>query len=293
MAVASFFGVSGKAALACIALAIPCVAISGSIQKFTGTTTILPIGSDVDSSRTGNSESLVKRDFGGGTWTSSALAESDGNLEVGVSATRSLFTGKADADSSLFLDQRFEKGDPRIGGVRFTVQPGEILFSGFPGDFDGVLDIALGASINKVLVNEYVFRLEVKKTNTGIDINSGSTDTALVHLSEVLSGSGGLFGVRTAGFTDVLIITPAIFPGDLVSISYSMDARTDLNPLDGNFIFSAKLGDPLDTLGGGALSFIPPPIPEPSSAWQMVIGLCAFTVLGRRLRGHRRTLRGP
>lgn len=282
MRIASFVRVSSKAVLACIALAIPCAATSGQIQRLTSTFTILPIGQDADTSTTGNSESFSQTSLGGSNWTSSALAETNGNLEVGVSAARlSLFTGEAQADATLLLSQHFEQGDPRIGGVRFTVQPGEILFSGFAGGFDGFLSIVLAASINEVTVSRYNFRLEVKKTDEGIDINSGSTDTALVHLSEVVDETHGLHGVRTAGFTDVLVLPPAIFPGDLVSISYDMQAVANLTPLDGRFSFSVKLGDPLDTISDGTLSFVPPPIPEASAAWQIVIGLCALAVLGR------------
>src|SRR5262245_34424712 len=69
-ALASFVRVNGKAALAFIAFAIPCIALSGPIKKSTDTLTILPIGSDVDVSETGNSESFVERTFGGGTWKS-------------------------------------------------------------------------------------------------------------------------------------------------------------------------------------------------------------------------------
>ena len=120
--------------------------------------------------------------------------------------------------------------------------------------------------------------MEVLSTNGGIDINSGSTGTALAHLSEVLSG--GRWGVRTSGFTDVSAITPAIVPGDVVTISYDMRAQVDLQPLDARFTYSAKLGDPLDLDGGGSLELVSS-VPEPSTAWLMGLAL-ASSVCDRR-----------
>ena len=296
MTIASVFRIAGYGLLALVAFWAPTVATAGAIQTSTSTLTIIPSGADADNFTNADAESFSERLINDSTWTSSALAQVDGNLEVGVTATpRGFVNGKSQAFADLRLTQHYEAGDARIGAVRFTVQPGEILFSTelnapFQGEFDGLLFIGLSASINDVTVSDYSFRMEVKSTNGGIDINSGSTGTALVHLSEVLSG-GHQWGVRTSGFTDVLVITPAIFPGDVVTVSYDMRAEVTLHPLDGRFTYSAKIGDPLDTIGGGGVEFASS-VPEPSSAWLMTIALCAIGAHVSNQRRRRRSVVG-
>jgi len=305
MKIRSFIERCAYCVLALLASGAPSIAVSGPIKTIGSTLAIIPTASDSDSSTTGTlvkTESLAKNSFGGGDWTASALVEADGNLEVGVTSTPSFSADPAQAQafSDMVLSQHFEAGDARIGGIRFTVQPGEILFrtqlnSPLQGEFDGTLFIGLSALINNVVVNTYDFTLKVKSTNGGIDINSGSTGTALVHLTKVLSGP--VWGVRTEGFTDALAITPAIFPGDDVSISYSMRAQANVKSVDGRDSFSVKLGDPLDSLSGGGISLItqPPTIPEPSSIYLMIVGCAVIASLRvykrNALRAQQRTIR--
>ena len=281
------------ALLALFAAGKPTPAAAGAIQTTTGTQSLVPGGQDIHNYvQNADAESYVERVVHDGTYTSSALAQVNGNLEVGVTlAPRTYFQSESDAFADLELTQHYEAGDARIGGIRFTVQPGEILFTTelhapFAGEFDGQLIIGLTASINDVAVSEYSFLMGVKSTNGGIDINSGSNDIGLQHLSEVLSG--GRWGVRTSGFTDVLVITPAIFPGDVVKVAYNMEAKVNIDPLDARYTFSAKIGDPLDAISGGTIEFVSS-VPEPASEWLMAFGLFA---LGTRVPS-RRWRHGP
>lgn len=291
MTVTSIARFAAHAVLALTVAGAASISFAGPITTRTLTEAQIPGGKDVDSSSTGNSESYVEAEVGSGKWTASSLAETSGNLEVGVTTTRTYTNATAAAYADLALDRHFDTGDAVASGVRFTVQPSELLFrpgvtDPLAGGFDGVLGIDLKVQLNGRTIGGYFFQMEVKSVDGGIDITSGSSGTALVHLIEVLSGNW--WGVRLEGFSDVIALTPAIYAGDDITVLYSMSAQARVSPGDQNYSFSAKIGDPLDALGGGAIEFITesvpnPGVPEPSSAWLLVVALAA----ARRASGRR------
>ncbi len=236
---------------------------------------------DVDDSRTASAESYSEAPgVLGGKWFASALAEPDGNLEVGVdNDLPTLLRGTSRADATLFLTHRYTSGS-RIGAIEFTVQSGEILFktprketAPAVGTHAASLRIFLTAFINKVEVAEYLFSLKLVSTNGGFDIDPASTGTALVHIDHVFSGDGGVWGLTTAGFTDVLLL-PRLEPNDLLEVAYDMTARGEEHGyLDIGIGVSAKIGDPLDLQGGGVLTVPPDVIPEPSTGSLLALGI--------------------
>ena len=254
----------------------------------------------------GDSESYAELPAtGGGKWFSSALAEQTGNLEVGVSADRTLLRGRADAFANISFSQEYLSGS-KIGGIEFIVQPGEILLTTPTniqpalGTHTAFLGVNLSARINKVLVNEYAFFLELTSTNGGFDIDPSSSGTALIHLNEVLSGGGGIWGVRTEGFKDVLVL-PLPEPGDMLDIVYSMQAMGEARGLvDTGLGFSVKIGDPLDGQGNGLL-VLPPDenlpgvsVSEPGVGWLLMLVLvCVAATAGVARRSRRNPFASP
>lgn len=100
-------------ALLATGLLFPAAAFPSQIDLSAFTTTQLkPDGSgtrtDVDSSRTSSAESYVEvAGVAGSKWFSSALAEQNGNLEVGVdNDLRTFLRGTSDATADLFLSTR-------------------------------------------------------------------------------------------------------------------------------------------------------------------------------------------
>ena len=115
---------------ALVAFWAPAVAFSGSFVTSTRTDTYVPGRTDTDTFINADAESYVENTVDGGTFASSALAQLNGNLEVGVTlAPRLYFAHQSQAKANLTITQHYEAGDSRIGAVRFTVEPGEILFT--------------------------------------------------------------------------------------------------------------------------------------------------------------------
>jgi hypothetical protein len=279
-------------------LLCPAGAFAVKVDTFAATLTdVDPDGQasriDNDSSHTASAESYSEAPgIVGGKWFASALAEHDGNLEVGVDNDRATFLrGTSSADATLFLTHRYTSG-PRISAVEFTIQSGEILFTTprketapAVGTHAGSLDALLTATINKVQVAQYIFYLKLISTNGGFEIDPASSDTALVHLNQVFSGEGGVWGVKTASFTDVLLL-PALAPNDLLEITYQMRARGEVHGyVDIGIGVSAKIGDPLDLQGGGILNVPPDPVPEPATSFLLAVGILALLVTHSRRRG--------
>jgi hypothetical protein len=282
-------------------LLCPTGALAVKVDTFAATLTeVDPDGQasriDNDSSHTASAESYSEAPgVVGGKWFASALAEHDGNLEVGVDNDLPTFLrGTSFADATLFLTHRYTSG-PRISAVEFTIQPGEILFTTprketapAVGTHAASLSALLTATINNVDVAQYRFSLRLISTNGGFDIDPASSGTALVHIDHVFSGDGGVWGLTTAAFTDVLLLPP-LEPHDLLQITYEMRAKGEVHGYNDIGIgVSAKIGDPLDLQGGGILNVPPDPVPEPATSCLLAVGFLAMVAAHVRRRGRLR-----
>lgn len=290
-------------AIACLALLgglllCPAATLAVTVDTFAATLTeVDPDGQasrlDNDSSHTASAESYSEAPgVFGGKWFASALAEHDGNLEVGVDNDLPTFLrGTSHADATLFLTHRYTSG-PRISAVEFTIQPGEILFTTprketapAVGTHAASLSALLTATINNVEVAQYLFYLSLVSTNGGFEIDPASSGTALVHIDHVFSGDGGVWGLTTAAFTDVLLL-PGLEPNDLLQITYQMRAKGEVHGYtDIGIGVSAKIGDPLDLQGGGILNVPPDSVPEPATSCLLAVGVLALLAARARRRG--------
>lgn len=277
-------------------LLLPAHALAVKVDSFVSTLArVEPDGkgpsTDVDSSQTAAAESYSEVSGSLGTvWFASALADHQGNMEVGVdNDLNTFFRGTSRADASLFLTHRYQSG-ARIAAVEFTIQGGEILFTTprqqIPpavGTHSASLTAQLTATLNGVDVAQYNFFLKLVSTDGGFDISPASTDTALVHISEVFSGAGGVWGLKTASFTDVLLLPP-LEPDDLLRINYHMSAVGEVHQRpDLGLGVSAKIGDPLDLQTGGILTVPLDPVPEPATLSMLAVGfLVVLAAYSRR-----------
>ncbi len=233
----------------------------------------------------------------GTRWFSSAYADKEGNLEVGVdNDPASGVRGESVANSVVTLIDTYN-GGPRPASVEFTLQAGEILFEtdprvrGAPGFGSlGQINAFLSMDLNGTPIDLFQHSLILFSTDTGFEIDPRSSSTGLLSIDSVSAGTGGVWGVRTKEFTGVAVLPP-LEVGDKYSINYSMAAIGDmLNPIDQNLGISAKIGDPLDFVHAGGLRLItdsdaPPPPPVgialPNS-FSLLLAAAAAALLQRR-----------
>lgn len=199
----------------------------------------------------------------------------------------------------MTLDFTYTSGS-QIGGVEFTMQPGEIVFSTLAGHSPGVgitgtLTALLSARVNDVQVNQFLYLLRLTSTNGGFEIDPSSTSPGLLSIASVHSGDGGVWGVETKAYDGALVLPP-LNPNDHLTITYDM--RAEAQHLNADYVqgFSVKIGDPLHLTGVGSLTLTPASVvPLPNSWWLMLSALLALPLAGavRRRVGEGTLARDP
>jgi hypothetical protein len=199
-------------------------------------------------------------------WFASSLSEG-GNLEVGVDLERPAccITGESEAVSELRILLSNNGTEPEDFGVSFRIAPGEVIFRLPPGE-QPALDqdrayIEAAFRLSGSGIPLFLYRLELYTTNGGVEVDTAGT-TNNVNYDLAYNGAGGEWGWTTEGL-DGLVEVRAIQPGQEYTLTYSMRAwgmnRYRSGELGAGF--SAKIGDPLDLMAGGSITFVPEPAP--------------------------------
>jgi len=220
----------------------------------------------------------------------SALAETSGNMEVGVVEPQFFFRGDMDASASTFLaitnnSDIFLRGIP----LTFGIQPGEVILFDFAGrNFRD-------AGAPHARISATIFMERFADTGGGpietiplfdytLDVRGGFGQIALDNplnlvLEPVFDLDLGMIGFKSP-FFESSVELPEIAPGELVVVNYVMAAHGDSGLFEQGF--SAKIGDPFDLTGGAFLRINP--VPEPATLAFLCLGLILLCLTRQRFR---------
>lgn len=217
----------------------------------------------------------------------SALADAGGNLEVGVGGEVGL------ADSSSIYEQFITNLSPNpfSGKFRFTIPAGQIVLTDFfsgnhPGSpIGGVLaQIEFGFG-SEPLREIFAFGTEVR-VDGGVIVNENFGP--IVTRSTV--DPRGQYRVSIDKFEGTLDF-PDIAPEETLHIVYTMNAFGSGDVAE--FVYSVRLGDPLDFTAGGSAGIVFDPaaaaVPEPASLLLCGLGFAILAAMGRRGGGAKLT----